>query len=176
MGSIRLQLQGQRKMAMCHSCDLCAFLVSKKQDEAYKKHCAGEAPKLKEVMTFWREITADQLDELGRSQCEIFRTDIEPGDLILIPAGMLIHERVFGSQINYFLKMGLLYTNVQHNRSVENYTEIYNVVSAGPIQHNTSNRQDCIFCLSVCLPVCLVVCLAGRQAAGRQAGEGQIIM
>ena len=114
MGSIRLQLQGQRKMALCHFCDLCAFLVSKKQDEGYEKYCAGEAPKLKEVMNFWREITANHLDEMGRSQCEIFRTDIEPGDLILIPAGMLIHERVFGSQINYSLKMGLLYTNKQH--------------------------------------------------------------
>ena len=130
-------------MALCHFCDLCAFLVSKKQDEGYEKYCAGEAPKLKDVMNFWREITADQLDEMGKSQCEIFRTDIEPGDLILIPAGMLIHERVFGSQINYSLKMGLLYTNLQHYRSMENYTEIYNVVSAGAIQHKASNKQDC---------------------------------
>ena len=128
-------------MALCHFCDICAFLVSKKGSEGCDKFCEGEMPKLKEVMSFWRGVTADQLDEMGRRQCEIYRSDVEPGDLMLIPAGMLIHERVVGTQVNYSLKMGLLYTNHQYQRSVENYTEIYNIVSAGVIQLKASNKQ-----------------------------------
>ena len=31
LGAIRLQLQGQRKIALCHFCDICAFLVSTKR-------------------------------------------------------------------------------------------------------------------------------------------------
>ena len=113
-----------------------------KGSEGYDKFCEGEMPKLTEVMSFWRGATADQLDEMGRRQCEIYRADVEPGDLMLIPAGMLIHERVFGTQINFPLKMGLLYTNHQYYLSVDNYTEICNVVSAGAIQHKASNKQS----------------------------------
>ena len=112
-----------------------------KSSQGYDKFCEGEMPKLKEVMSFWKGVTADQLDEMGRRQCEIYRTDVEPGDLVWIPAGMLIHERVVGTQVNYSLKMGLLYTNHQYPRSVENYTDIYNVLSAGVIKHKASNKQ-----------------------------------
>ena len=44
LGAIRFQLQGQRKMALCHCCDICAFVVSNNKLKAMRSFVKERCP------------------------------------------------------------------------------------------------------------------------------------
>ena len=126
---MKLQIDGTRLFAGVHTCDLVTFVMQMKsvKPEEYGQFCAGESPRLREVMKFWKGISESQLDEMAQHDCPVFRELIEPHDLLYIPAGMLVHERVTGRKISYCVRMGLMYSNGDNPKPLHHVQASYEI-------------------------------------------------
>ena len=85
MASVKLQLEGERRIAMVSIHDLALYLAKEQ----------GRVVNYAAVSAFWKGLTQARLADLAAGGVKVYHGLLEPHSPLITPAGYLVMESVF---------------------------------------------------------------------------------